>query len=76
MKTLPKGRLDGIVKLGDGKLLISSWESNQVFRGSPTEDFAPVVSDAVSPADIGYDAKRNRVLIPRFTENTVQLSPL
>ena len=26
-----------------------------------------------SPADIGYDAKRNRVLIPLFIENRVEI---
>jgi SMP-30/Gluconolactonase/LRE-like region len=76
VKTLPKGKLDGIAKTADGKLFVSSWESNQVFRGSLTEQFVPVVSDVVSPADIAYDAKRNRLLIPRFMENTVQLSQL
>jgi sugar lactone lactonase YvrE len=76
VKTLPNGKLDGIVKTADGKLLVSSWETNQVFVGSATEEFKPLVSEVVSPADIGYDSKRNRVLVPRFTENTVQLSQL
>ncbi|HEX2677361.1 MAG TPA: hypothetical protein VHM19_11990, partial [Polyangiales bacterium] len=76
VRTLPKGGLDGIVKTSDGKLLVSSWEGKQVFRGTPTEDFTPIVSDAESPADIGYDAKRNRVLIPQFTQNAIQISSL
>jgi sugar lactone lactonase YvrE len=76
VKALPKGSLDGIVRANDGKLLVSSWESNQVFRGSPDEDFMPVVSDVKSPADIGYDAKRNRVLVPLFTENSIVIQPL
>jgi sugar lactone lactonase YvrE len=76
VKTLPKGGLDGIVKTSDGKWLISSWEGKQIFKGSPTEEFTAVVSDLTSPADIGYDAKRNRLLVPQFTENTVVIKPL
>jgi len=76
VKVMPKGSLDGIVKTNDGKLLVSSWESNQVFRGSLTEEFTPVVSDVKGPADIGYDSKRNRVLVPLFTENAVVIAPL
>lgn len=76
MKSLPKGGLDGIVKTNDGKLLISSWESKQVFKGSPKEDFTALVSDVSSPADIGYDSKRNRVLVPQFMENAVFIKPL
>jgi hypothetical protein len=29
-----------------------------------------------SPADIGYDVKRRRVLIPLFTKNEVVIHPL
>lgn len=76
VKAVPKGSLDGIVKTDDGKLLISSWESSQVFRGSLTEEFTPIVSDVKGPADIGYDAKRNRVLIPLFMDNGVVLQAL
>jgi sugar lactone lactonase YvrE len=76
LKALPKGGLDGIVKTSDGKLLVSSWESKQVFKGSPSEDFTPVLSDLNSPADIGYDTKRNRVLVPQLMDNVVVIKPL
>jgi sugar lactone lactonase YvrE len=76
VKQLPKGGLDGIVKINDGRLLVSSWEANQVFGGTPAGEFTVVVPEAKSPADIGYDVKRNRVLIPLFMENAVQIQPL
>ncbi len=79
VKTLPKGGLDGIVKTNAGRLLISSWEGKQVFGGSgagSAEAFTALVSDVNSPADIGYDSKRNLVLIPQFMENQLQVSQL
>ena len=43
-----------------------------------TADAAPLVAlrDLPSPADIGYDARRNRVLVPLFTPNEVRIVPL
>ena len=76
VKKLPKGGLDGIAKTNDGRVLISSWEANQVFGAAPGEEFTVVVEEAKSPADIGYDLKRNRVLIPEFLESVVQIHPL
>jgi hypothetical protein len=32
-----------------------------------------VITGVPSPADIGYDAKRKRVLIPIFTGNRVEI---
>jgi sugar lactone lactonase YvrE len=73
---LPKGGLDGMVKLNDGTLLISSWEGQAIYRGRPGGTFEPVLTGLTSPADIGLDTKRNRVLIPSFTTDTVFLQPL
>jgi sugar lactone lactonase YvrE len=70
---LPKGSLDGIVALPGGDLLVSSWEANAVFRGKPGGDFTPVIENVKSPADIGYDTKRGRLLVPLFESNEVQV---
>jgi hypothetical protein len=69
---LPKGQLDGIVAIGGGKLLVSSWEGAAVMRGTLGGTFEVVVDQQRAPADIGWDSKRNRVLVPHFTENTVE----
>jgi sugar lactone lactonase YvrE len=74
--TLPKGGLDGIVKLADGTLLVSSWEGQAIYRGRPGGTFEPVLSNLAGAADIGFDSKRNRVLIPGFTTDTVTIQPL
>ncbi len=68
---LPQGALDGIVSLGDGNLLVSSWGGSEIFKGKAGGTFTSVVSGVKAPADIGYDKKRGRVLVPRFLENEI-----
>ena len=73
---LPKGQLDGVLVLDGGDLLVSSWEGSEIFRGKPGGEWKPIIENVKSPADIGYDAKRHRILIPIFTGNTVILQPM
>jgi hypothetical protein len=73
---LPKGGLDGMVRLGDGSFLISSWEASAIYRGFPRGEFKEVISGIPSPADIGLDSKRNTLLIPIFQKSAVQFVPL
>jgi sugar lactone lactonase YvrE len=67
---LPKGGLDGVVMVGD-KLFVSSWEGKSISAGKPGEAFVEVFTELESPADIGFDSKRNRVLVPHFMGNAV-----
>ena len=62
-------QLDGIVFLPDGGFLFSNWADSSVWRVGADGTVAQVVTDVAQPADIGYDAQRNRVLIPLFGEN-------
>jgi sugar lactone lactonase YvrE len=75
--TLPGGQADGIVRMNDGSYLVSSWETQAVYRipadGGPAEI---VVEGVPSPADIGWDAQRQRVLIPVFQEDRLQFEPI
>jgi len=73
---IPKGSLDGLVHLTDGTFLVSSWESNSVFRGAATGQFTEVIKNVPSPADIDYDNKRKRVLVPHFMENRITIHHL
>jgi DNA-binding beta-propeller fold protein YncE len=68
---LPKGTLDGIVMMGDS-LFISSWEASGVYEGTSKGPFSMKISGVKSPADIGFDTKRSRVLVPLFKENAVE----
>jgi sugar lactone lactonase YvrE len=75
-RTLPAGSLDGIVALPDGRVLVSSWEGSAIYSGRPGDAFTPVVEGITSPADIGYDTRRQRVLVPSFTGNEVKVYEL
>jgi hypothetical protein len=68
---IPEGMLDGIVALEDS-LLISSWKASAIYRGKLHGNFEVVVPNVKAPADIGFDKKRSRVLVPRFTEDVVE----
>lgn len=69
--TLPNGALDGIVMVGE-ELLVSSWGAKAIYRGKPGGEWKVAFSDLEAPADIGFDTKRGRVLVPRFQGHTVE----
>jgi hypothetical protein len=71
-----QGSLDGVIALGSGEILVSSWGASAVYRGKEAGPFTTVVSDVDAPADIGWDAKRSRVLIPLFKTNTVVIQKI
>jgi hypothetical protein len=72
----PQGALDGVVELPDHSLLISSWEANAVYRLSSAGQYSIAVAGATSPADIGWDPTRHRLLIPLLTLNQVEIREL
>jgi hypothetical protein len=53
-------------------VLISSWEGAALYRGTFGGEFKEIASGLKAPADIGFDTKRSRVLVPRFQENFVE----
>ena len=71
VQKLGKGGLDGIVMVGDD-VIVSSWDASGIYRGKPGTELKPVIEDLKSPADIGYDKKRGRLLVPLFTESEVR----
>lgn len=73
---LPKGSLDGLIIAEDGTMLVSSWENSTVYQGAPGGEFAPVITNVEAPADIGYDTKRKRVLVPLFKQNAIEIHSL
>lgn len=66
---LAKGGLDGVVALDDGRFLVSSWKAKAIYQGRPGEEFEILLSDLNSPASIGFDSKRGRILVPKMLEN-------
>jgi sugar lactone lactonase YvrE len=71
-RTLPEGTLDGIVALGDGRVAISSWEGESVFVGEPRGELTRTITGVNSPAAIGWDGTRGRVIVPLFMQNEIK----
>jgi sugar lactone lactonase YvrE len=69
---LPKGQLDGIVALENGEFLVSSWEGKTVFQGKG-DQWKDLKLDLESPADIGWDSKRKKLLVPQFQKDAVSI---
>jgi sugar lactone lactonase YvrE len=65
------GGFDGVEVVG-ARILVSSWADSTV-SSYETGQEVKVITGVPSPADIGYDAKRKRVLIPIFTGNRVEI---
>jgi hypothetical protein len=68
----PKGSLDGLIDLGKGEHLVSSWEGEVVYRLDAKGNATEVVKNVKAPADIGWDSKRKRILVPRFLDHRVE----
>ncbi|WP_437596814.1 SMP-30/gluconolactonase/LRE family protein [Sorangium sp. So ce590] len=73
--TAPGGRLDGLISLGDS-LLVTSHEASAVLRGKLGGTFEVAIPEQKTPADIGYDTKRGRVLVPHVMADTVDVYEL
>jgi len=65
------GGFDGVEMVGT-RMLVSSWADSTV-SSYETGQEVKLISGVPSPADIGYDAKRSRVLIPLLTANRVEI---
>ncbi|HTM43699.1 MAG TPA: hypothetical protein VL137_02020 [Polyangiaceae bacterium] len=72
----PSGKLDGVVHLDANSFLISSWDCGCVYRTSPGGAFVKVADNLTSPADINYDAKRNRLLVPIMLQGKLEAHSL
>lgn len=67
------GGYDGVERLADGRFLISSWTDSSVHVLDSTATLVRYIAGVPSPADIGLDTRRNRVAIPIFTEDRVEI---
>lgn len=66
--TAPQPRLDGLLELPDGSHIVTSWAGKSVYR-LRGDRFEPVLENVVSPAQVGYDEKRGRLLVPLLKED-------
>jgi len=75
-RTTPVDGLDGLVILEDGTFIVSSWSGEAVYRAAPEGEFEELFANLKAPADIGFDATRNAVLIPLFEDDEILIKPL
>ncbi len=65
------GSFDGIVRLADGRTLVSSWADSTVHM-LVDGALKPLITGVPSPADIGVDAKSGIVAVPLFDSGRVE----
>lgn len=75
-KTVPTGQFDALVPLADGSLLIASQGGKNVYKMSAAGEFTEVAKEIPVPAAIGYDSKRNRLLIPQIALASITMVDL
>ena len=66
------GKFDGIEPLGGGKYMVASWNDSSV-RLLGNGENRRIANNVLSPADIGFDTRRNRLAIPLGPLNQMQL---
>jgi sugar lactone lactonase YvrE len=73
--SVPQPQLDGLLRLPDGSLIITSWKGNAVYRvaGNRVET---VLSGLETPAQVGYDPQRQQLLVPVLKKNELVIHPL
>lgn len=64
--------IPGAAFLNDVAAGVSSWEAAAIFHLDTAGGASEVVSDIPGPADIGFDTKRRRVLVPRLRHDRVE----
>lgn len=67
---------DGIIFLNDGSFMFSAWGDSSIYMVGSTGSVQRAIQNVEAPADIGYDPRRNRVLIPLFNQNAVVIHEL
>jgi hypothetical protein len=70
----PHGQLDGVIRVAGGRYIVTSWEDSSVASmGAGDSMYMMVLHPVESPADIGYDSKRDRILVPVFMGNRIEI---
>ncbi|SMG62738.1 periplasmic ATP/GTP-binding protein [methanotrophic bacterial endosymbiont of Bathymodiolus sp.] len=72
----PEGALDGLLRLKDGRLIMSSWAGSALYILNKDNTYSILADSLDAPADLGFDPKRQRVLIPLFKQNQLVFLPL
>jgi hypothetical protein len=70
-KTMPNGMFDAIIPFPDGGLLVASQGGRNVYKMTAKGDVSEVAKEIAVPGAIGYDTKRNRLLIPQIAAASI-----
>jgi sugar lactone lactonase YvrE len=74
--TLPGGRVDGLRRLPDGAMVVTSWDAMSVYRARPGESLRVLMTDVTSPAGVAVDTRRGRLAVTSMQDNAMYLLPL
>jgi sugar lactone lactonase YvrE len=72
---LPAGGIAGVV-LVDDTIFVTSWQASAVFHGKLGGEFKVALPAQQAPGDLGYDSKRQRLLVPHFQDDNVEVFAL
>ena len=67
------GKLDGVEVLPDGRVLVTAWADSSVHLYASTDSSYRYITGIPEPADLGVDTKRNRIAVPSFTGDRVEV---
>lgn len=73
---LPAGKVDGLRRLPDGALAVTSWDARAVWRLSADGATRPLLRDVTSPAGVAVDTRRHRLAVTSLQEDALYLLPL
>jgi sugar lactone lactonase YvrE len=76
LMTLPGGRVDGLRRLPDGAMVVTSWDAKAVWRVRPGDEPRVLLGDVTSPAGVAVDTRRGRLAVTSMQGNTMYLVPL
>ena len=74
--TLPAGRLDGLRRLADGSLVVTSWDARTVWHRERDGELEPMLRDVTSPAGVAMDTRRHRLAVTSMQGNALYLLTL
>ena len=74
--TLPANQLDGLTRDPRGAFLVSSWGGLAVYRVTADGQVRTAIEDVQSPAGIGHDQVRNRLLVTLCHGGAIRFYPL
>jgi sugar lactone lactonase YvrE len=74
--TLPGGRVDGLRRLPDGGMVVTSWDAMSVYRARPGDSLRVLLTDVTSPAGVAVDTRRGRLAVTSMQGNAMYLLPL